>query len=250
MKVSLDTAVEDDYVGPRLSSCCHGDGVAPLRLLIVEDNEHLAQSLSKVFQAKGYAVDCASRGEDADQALHAQPYDLVILDLCLPDIDGLEVLRRLRQRKSKVPVLILTARDSLQKRVDGLNLGADDYLGKPFALAELEARAGALIRRGVGGQSSLLQLGRLSLDTIGRVARIEDVVLDLPRRELCLLELLLLQAGQVVAKQTLLAKLFGFDDEAGLNAIELYVHRLRKKLEPAGVHVRTIRGLGYLMDRS
>ena len=108
-----------------------------MRLLIVEDNEHLAQSLSKVFQAKGYAVDCASRGEDADQALHAQPYDLVILDLCLPDIDGLEVLRRLRQRKSKVPVLILTARDSLQKRVDGLNLGADDYLGKPFALAEL-----------------------------------------------------------------------------------------------------------------
>ena len=221
-----------------------------MRLLIVEDNEHLAQSLSKVFHEKGYAVDCAPRGEDADEALHTQPYDLVILDLGLPDLDGLEVLRRLRQRKSHVPVLILTARDSLQKRVDGLNLGADDYLGKPFALAELEARAGALIRRGVGGQSSVLRLGRLSLDTIGRVARIEDVVLDLPRRELCLLELLLLRAGQVVAKQTLLEKLFGFDDEAGLNAIELYVHRLRKKLEPAGVHVRTIRGLGYLLERS
>ncbi len=219
-----------------------------MRLLIVEDNEHLAQSLSKVFQAKGYAVDCARRGEDGDEALHTQPYDLVILDLGLPDMDGLEVLRRLRLRKSRVPVLVLTARDSLQKRVDGLNLGADDYLGKPFALTELEARAGALIRRGVGGESPVLRHGRLTLDTVGRVARVDSASLDLPRRELCLLELLLLRAGQVVGKQTLLEKLFGFDDEAGLNAIELYVHRLRKKLEPAGIHVRTIRGLGYLLE--
>ncbi len=219
-----------------------------MRLLIVEDNEHLARGLTNLFRAKGYAVDCAPGGEDADAALHTQPYDLVILDLGLPDMDGLEVLRRVRRRKSRVPVLILTARDSIQKRVDGLNLGADDYLGKPFALAELEARAGALIRRGVGGESPVLRHGRLTLDTVGRVARIDGVPLDLPRRELCLLELLLLRCGQVVGKQTLLEKLFGFDDEAGLNAIELYVHRLRKKLEPAGIHVRTIRGLGYLLE--
>src|SRR5215813_8230304 len=146
-----------------------------MRLLIVEDNEHLAQSLSKVFHEKGYAVDCAPRGEDADEALHTQPYDLVILDLGLPDMDGLEVLRRLRRRKSRVPVLILTARDSIQKRVEGLNLGADDYLGKPFALAELEARVGALVRRGIGGQGPLITHGRLTLDTVGRVARVDGV---------------------------------------------------------------------------
>jgi len=132
--------------------------------------------------------------------------------------------------------------------VAGLNLGADDYLGKPFALAELEARVGALVRRGIGGQSPLITHGRLTLDTVGRVARVDGVTLDLPRRELCLLELLLVRCGQVVGKQALLEKLFGFDDEAGLNAIVLYVHRLRKKLEPAGVHVRTIRGLGYLLE--
>jgi DNA-binding response OmpR family regulator len=219
-----------------------------MRLLIVEDNEHLSGSLAKFFRAKGYAVDCAPDGENADEALHTQPYDLVILDLGLPDIDGLEVLKRVRRRKSRVPVLILTARDSIQKRVEGLNLGADDYLGKPFALAELEARVGALVRRGIGGQSPLITHGRLTLDTVGRVACVDGVTLDLPRRELCLLELLLLRCGQVVGKQALLEKLFGFDDEAGLNAIELYVHRLRKKLEPAGVHVRTIRGLGYLLE--
>jgi len=157
-------------------------------------------------------------------------------------------LRRIRRRKSRVPVLILTARESVEKRVEGLNQGADDYLGKPFSLAELEARAGALIRRGVGGESPLLRSGRLTLDTVGRIARIDGVAIDLPRREVCLLELLLLRTGHVVGKQTLLEKLFGFDDEAGPNAIELYVHRLRKKVEPAGVHVRTIRGLGYLLE--
>jgi two-component system OmpR family response regulator len=219
-----------------------------MRLLIVEDNEHLANSLAKLFRAKGYAVDCAPRGDDADAALHTQPYDLVILDLGLPDMDGLEVLRRIRRRKSRVPVLILTARESVEKRVEGLNQGADDYLGKPFALAELEARAGALIRRGIGGECPVLRSGRLTLDTVGRLAKIDGVALDLPRRELCLLELLLLRTGHVVGKQTLLEKLFGFDDEAGPNAIELYVHRLRKKVEPAGVHVRTIRGLGYLLE--
>jgi DNA-binding response OmpR family regulator len=219
-----------------------------MRLLIVEDNQALAQSLSGVFRAKGYAVDCASGGEDAEAALHTQPYDLLILDLGLPDVDGFEVLRRLRRRKSRIPVLVLTARDTLQQRVDGLNLGADDYLGKPFALAELEARAGALLRRGVGGEGAVLRHGRLTLDTVGRMATLDGEPLDLPRRELCLLELLLLRCGQVVGKQTLLDKLFSFDEEVGQNAVELYVHRLRKKLQPAGVRVRTVRGLGYLLE--
>ncbi len=219
-----------------------------MRLLIVEDNHALAQSLSGAFRAKGYAVDCAAGGEDAEAALHTQPYDLLILDLGLPDMDGFEVLRRLRRQKSRIPVLVLTARDTLQQRVDGLNVGADDYLGKPFALAELEARAGALLRRGVGGAGAVLRHGRLALDTVGRIATLDGEPLDLPRRELCLLELLLLRCGQVVGKQTLLDKLFSFDEEVGQNAVELYVHRLRKKLQPAGVRLRTVRGLGYLLE--
>jgi DNA-binding response OmpR family regulator len=221
-----------------------------VRLLIAEDNQALAQNLCKVFRAKGYAADWAACGEDADLMLQTQPYDLAILDLGLPDIDGREVLRNLRRKKSRIPVLVLTARDSLESRVEGLNLGADDYLAKPFALEELEARVGALLRRGVGGGGAVLTHGRLTFDTVGRVVAIDGSAVDLPRRELCLLELLLLRSGQVVGKQTLLDKLFSLEEEPGLNAIELYVHRLRKKLEPAGIHVRTIRGLGYLLENA
>lgn len=219
-----------------------------MRLLVVEDNRALAGSIGKLFRGKGYAVDAVETGEDARAALQTQPYDLIILDLGLPDVDGLEVLRGMRRGKARVPVLVLTARASLQNCVEGLNLGADDYLVKPFALEELEARAGALIRRGVGGAGAVISHGRLSLDTAGRIARLDGTPLDLPRRELCLLELLLLRAGQVVEKRMLLEKLFSYDEEAGINAIELYVHRLRKKLEPAGIHLRTIRGLGYLLE--
>ena len=219
-----------------------------MRLLVVEDNQVLAESISKLMRGKGYAVDAVGTGGDAQTALATQPYDLVILDLGLPDIDGLEILRRMRRTKSRVPVLVLTARDSLQHRVEGLNLGADDYLTKPFALEELEARAGALIRRGVGGASAVISHGRLKLDTAGRVVTLDGAPLEMPRRELCLLELLLLRAGQVVGKQVLLEKLFSYDEEAGVNAIEIYVHRLRKKLEPVGIRVRTIRGLGYLLE--
>jgi DNA-binding response OmpR family regulator len=219
-----------------------------MRLLVVEDNPALGRSVEGAFRAKGYAVDLVESGESADSALHTQDYDLVILDLGLPDLDGLEVLRRLRGRKSRVPVLVLTARDGIQDRVQGLNLGADDYLCKPFAVAELEARAGALIRRGVGGAAAVIAHGRLTLDTGARLARVDGEPLDLPRRELNLLEVLLVHRGQVVAKQALHDKLFGFDDEAGVNAVEIYVHRLRRKLEPVGVRIRTVRGLGYLLE--
>jgi DNA-binding response OmpR family regulator len=219
-----------------------------VRLLLVEDNQALAASVAKTFRTKGYAVDAVATADDAGSALRMQPYDLLILDLGLPDGDGLDVLRRLRHGKSRLPVLVLTARASLQNRVAGLNLGADDYLVKPFALEELEARAGALIRRGTGGSGAVLSHGRLTLDTAGRIAAVDGVPIDLPRRELCLLELLLLRSGQVVEKHVLLEKLFSYDEEPGLNAIEIYVHRLRKKLERAGVRVRTVRGLGYLLE--
>ncbi|HEY6002374.1 MAG TPA: response regulator [Anaeromyxobacter sp.] len=221
-----------------------------MRLLVVEDNPALGRDVASAFRAKGHTVDLVESGDDADTSLRTQAYDLVVLDIGLPDLDGLEVLRRLRHRKSRVPVLILTARDALEDRVQGLNLGADDYLCKPFALAELEARAGALIRRGVGGAAAVMTHGRLTLDTGARQAFVDGVPLDLPRRELNLLELLLVQRGEVVAKQVLLEKLFGLDDEPGMNAVEIYVHRLRKKLEHAGVKIRTVRGLGYLLENA
>jgi DNA-binding response OmpR family regulator len=220
-----------------------------MRILVVEDSVPLARTIGDAFRAKGYAVDAVTNGDDADSALRTQPYDLVILDRGLPDMDGLELLRRLRDRRSRVPVLVLTARDALDDKVRGLNVGADDYLGKPFALAELEARAGALIRRGVGGSDAVLAHGRVKLDTAGRVATVDGAPLELPRRELALLEALMLRAGQVVSKQALFEQLFDLDAEASTSAVELYVHRLRKKVEPAGLHIRTIRGLGYLLER-
>jgi DNA-binding response OmpR family regulator len=219
-----------------------------MRLLVVEDNAALARNVGAAFRAKGYAVDLVSDGEEADAALHQQAYDLVILDLGLPSLDGLEVLRRLRRRRSRVPVLILTARDALSDRVEGLNLGADDYVTKPFALEELEARAGALIRRGVGGAPAAVEHGRLTLDTAARQVRVDGQPVDLPRRELNLLEVLLARRGQVVPKEAILEKLFGMDEDVGLNAVEIYVHRLRKRLEPAGLRIRTVRGLGYLLE--
>ena len=220
-----------------------------MRLLVVEDNPTLGRDIATAFRGKGHTVEHVASGEDADTSLRTQSYDLVILDIGLPNLDGREVLRRMRHRKSRVPVLILSAHDALEERIQGLNLGADDYLCKPFALGELEARAGALIRRGASGGAAVIAHGRLTLDTAAREVRVDGGAIDLPRRELTLLELLLVHRGQVVAKQSLLEKLFGLDDEPGVNAVEIYVHRLRKKLEPAGVRIRTVRGLGYLLEQ-
>lgn len=220
-----------------------------MRVLIVEDSPLLAEGIAKTFRTKGYAVDVVARGDDAEAALHTGQYDLVILDLGLPDVDGLEVLRRLRGRRSRVPVLVLTARDSIQQRVEGLNLGADDYVGKPFALEELEARAGALIRRGSGGSGAVLTHGALSLDTAARIATVGGKALDLPRRELTILEVLLVRRGQIVSKEALVESLAGFDDEElSPNAVETYIYRLRKKLDPEDIRIRTLRGLGYLLE--
>lgn len=220
-----------------------------MRILIAEDDPVLADGLTRSLHASDYAVDCVTDGSEADHVLSIQNYDLVILDLGLPKLDGFEILKRLRRRGSRVPVLVLTARDALDDRVKGLDLGADDYISKPFDLPELEARVRALIRRGQSGGSSLVTHGELTLDTVGRRATLGGSQLELSARELGVLEVLMLRSGRVVNKEQLAEQLYGWDEEVGANAIEVYVHRLRKKLEPFGVAIRTIRGLGYLLDK-
>ena len=220
-----------------------------MRILIAEDDRVLADGLSRSLRAGGYAVDVVDAGDNAESALLAQPYDLLILDLGLPRVSGLEVLRRLRSRKNHVPVLILTAADSVEQRVQGLDLGADDYMAKPFALTELEARVRALTRRATGNTQNLLQHGRLVLDTVGRVASIGDTPLELSGRELGLLETLLQRAGRLVSKEQLVDHLCEWGDEVSNNAIEVYVHRLRRKLEPGGIRIATVRGLGYCLEK-
>ena len=219
-----------------------------MRILLVEDDQLLADALCRALVQSAHAVDVATTGEQADNALALQSYDLVILDIGLPGLSGLDVLRRLRNRKSQVPVLMLTALDTLADRVRGLDLGADDYLAKPFDLPELEARVRALLRRGT--QSTLfLQHGRLRLDTVGRRVFHDERPVELSARELAVLELLLMRAGRVVSKEHIVNHLYGWGDEVGANAIEVYVYRIRKKLEPLGCEIRTVRGMGYLMER-
>ncbi|MFN9805323.1 MAG: response regulator [Betaproteobacteria bacterium] len=220
-----------------------------MRILIAEDDPVLADGLARSLRAVGYAVDAVSDGEQADAALTAQGFDLVILDLGLPRLGGLEVLRRLRARNGTAPVLILTAADSVEQRVRGLDLGADDYMAKPFALSELEARVRALTRRALGANQSLLRHGALTLDLAGRVAAIGNSPLDLSARELGLLAILLQRAGRLVSKEQLVDHLCEWGEEVSNNAIEVYVHRLRKKLEAGSIRIVTVRGLGYCLER-
>jgi len=220
-----------------------------VRILIAEDDPVLADGLSRSLRAVGYAVDVVATGEAADSALAAQAFDLVILDLGLPRLSGLEVLRRLRARSASVPVLILTAADGVEQRVRGLDLGADDYMAKPFALSELEARVRALTRRALGGAQNVLKQGALKLDQAGRIATINDQPIDLSARELGLLETLLARPGRLVSKEQLVDHLCEWGEEVSNNAIEVYVHRLRKKLEPGGIRIVTVRGLGYCFER-
>jgi two-component system OmpR family response regulator len=174
-----------------------------MRILIAEDDAVLADGLSRSLRAGGYAVDVVASGDDADTALTAQSFDLLILDVGLPRLSGLEVLKRLRARNSAVPVLILTAADSVEQRVKGLDLGADDYMAKPFALSELEARVRALTRRAAGGAQTVLRHGPLALDQVGHTAFLNDRMLDLSARELSLLEILLQRPGRLVSKEQL-----------------------------------------------
>jgi two-component system OmpR family response regulator len=221
-----------------------------MRILLVEDDKILAEALCRAMVQSAYAVDVVETGEDADNALAMEIYDLAILDIGLPGLSGLDVLRRLRARKSHVPVLILTALDALSDRVRGLDLGADDYLSKPFDLPELEARVRALLRRGSANPTPFLHHGRLSLDTVGRRVFYDKTPVELSARELAVLELLMMREGRVVSKEHMVNHLYGWGDEVGANAIEVYVYRIRKKLEPLGCEIRTVRGMGYLMERS
>lgn len=219
-----------------------------MRILIAEDDSIIADGLCRSLRGSGYAVDRAANGMEADTALVSTAYDLLILDLGLPKLSGLEVLKRLRSRGSALPVLILTAMDGTEDRVRGLDLGADDYMVKPFELPELEARVRALTRRS-GGTAPTVQFGPLSYDQVGRVALIDGEPLDLSARELGLLEVLLSRSGRLVSKDQLVDQLCGWGEEVSHNAIEVYVHRLRKKLEPGGVRIATVRGLGYCLEK-
>src|SRR5579864_3024970 len=221
-----------------------------MRILIAEDDSILADGLVRSLRQSAYAVDHVKNGVEADTALSMQTFDLLILDLGLPRMSGLEVLRRLRARNSNLPVLSLTAADSVDERVKGLDLGADDYMAKPFALNELEARVRALTRRGAGGGPTVVKHGSLSFDQVGRIAYVNDQVIDLSARELGLLEVLLQRIGRLVSKEQLVDHLCEWGEEVSNNAIEVYVHRLRKKIEPSGVRIITVRGLGYCLEKA
>jgi len=220
-----------------------------MRILVAEDDAVLAEGVIHTLRQSGHAVDRVNNGAEADSALAANQFDLLILDLGLPKRSGLDVLKRLRASDARLPVLILTALDGVRDRVRGLDAGADDYLAKPFDLAELEARVRALTRRAMGGCPTLLHHGALTYDQVGRNACLAGARLELSARELSLLEIFLQRAGRLVSKEQLVSHLCEWGEEVSPNAIEVYVHRLRKKLEPGGVRIVTVRGLGYTLEK-
>jgi two-component system OmpR family response regulator len=222
-----------------------------MRILIAEDDQVLADGLLRTLRGTGAAVNHVANGAEADAALMTQQaqFDLLILDLGLPKLHGLEVLQRLRARGGNLPVLILTAADSVEDRVQGLDHGADDYMAKPFSLQELEARVRALTRRGLGAASGLIRHGPLVYDQAGHVATIDGRLVELSARELGLLEVLLQRCGRLVSKDQLVDRLCEWGEEVSTNAIEVYIHRLRKKIERGPIRIATVRGLGYCLEK-
>ena len=219
-----------------------------MRVLIVEDDKALADGLTRTLRQSGYAVDHADSGELALRASREEHYDLIVLDVSLPGIDGFEVLRQLRRGRQSGGILMLTAHDAETDRVKGLDLGADDYVTKPFSLPEFEARVRALLRRSQAVKSPRLKFGSLTIDTTARRAAIDGEELELTPREWGVLEYLLLRAGQVVSKEQMLQALCSWDDSLTHNAIEVYISRLRGKLLKARVRIRTVRGFGYMVE--
>jgi len=220
-----------------------------VRILVVEDDALLAEGLTSVLTRAGHVVEHATTGRHADILLVDEKFDLVVLDVGLPDIDGFEVLRRLRQRHSTTNVLVLTARDAVEDRVRGLDLGADDYLTKPFSVNEFEARVRALLRRGAAPAAPWSVAG-MTVDVAAKRIRIDDHPVDLTPREWAILELFLTHPGRVLSKDQIAESLFTFDEQLSANAIEVHVSRLRTKIQPAGAHIRTVRGFGYLWEGS
>lgn len=219
-----------------------------MRLLVIEDNQRLCQAVAESLRAQGFAVDTAASATEGLRIWRAADYDAAVLDLMLPDGAGLDALKQMRDRGNMTPVLILTALDSIEDRVRGLDGGADDYLVKPFAMQELIARLRALLRRPGAALGRTLTLGSVKLDTSARIATVAETPLDLTRSELIVLEALLRNQGRVVSKERLAECLYDFEQERSANSVETQVHRLRKKLAAAGadVSLRTLRGLGYL----
>jgi two-component system OmpR family response regulator len=218
-----------------------------MRILVVEDDPLLSAGLARVLGRGGHAVDCAESGLQADNALRRTDYELAVIDIGLPDIDGFEVLRRLRSRRSQAHVLVLTARDAIQDRVHGLDLGADDYLTKPFAIAEFEARVRALLRRTAVAPGPRVYRG-LTVDAEVKRVKVNDQPVELTAREWALLELFLARPGRVLSKEQIAQQLVNYDAALTPNTVEVYVSRLRAKIEPSGVRIRTVRGFGYLWE--
>jgi two-component system, OmpR family, response regulator TctD len=218
-----------------------------MRILVVEDNVELAQWLGRTLRKEQYTVDCINNGVDADFALSSEKYNLIILDLALPKLDGKDVLRRLRARNDPTPVLVLTANNTIQSRVSELDQGADDYMTKPFEIEELEARIRVLLRRSSGQTSPVIECGDLNYNTNTRELQISKQPIALTPRERAVLDLLLRNAGTTVTKSSLAQSLFSLDEDVSIDAIEIYIHRLRKKLENSSAKIVTLRGLGYLI---
>ena len=220
-----------------------------MRLLLVEDNVRLSELVSRALTAEGFAVDAAETLRAAEELLGLVTYDLIIVDLGLPDGDGLTLIKAVRSRSDSTPILIITARSGLDDRIIGLDLGADDYLVKPFATEELAARCRALLRRPGGVLGTILTAGNLSLDCNAREARVNNTRMELPPRELSLLELLMRRAGQVVPRANLENGLYSMGEEVSPNALEAAVSRLRRRLAAAGsdVLLHTAHGIGYAL---
>jgi DNA-binding response OmpR family regulator len=220
-----------------------------MRILVIEDDKKTASFIRKALRGEGFAVDVCHDGEDGLHLAETTPYDALVLDIMLPGRDGLSVLRQLRDRRHTVPVLLLSARGEVNERVEGLDAGADDYLPKPFVLAELIARVRAMGRRSGEARAAVLQVADLSLDTVTRVARRGDVTIDLTAREYRLLEFLMRTPGRICGRMSILEKVWDYDFDPGTNLVDVYVRRLREKidagLEPKLIH--TVRGVGYVM---
>ncbi len=219
-----------------------------MRILLVEDNADLADAIVRRMRRDGHAVDWQNDGLKADSVLRYQSFDLIVLDIGLPRRDGLALLAGLRERGDATPVLMLTARDGIDDRVRALDAGADDYLSKPFDFREFQARCRVLLRRNRGQAAGVVQIGGFAFDAGAHRVSLDGEPIELPKREFRLLEILLGRLGQTVSKDEIGNGLFGFDDEAGPNAIELYIGRLRKRLAGAPLRILTVRGVGYLAE--